>query len=265
MGRDEPEWIGDRFEDCMVEFPDGSQWKFGEKISEKCGDFYADRKMEIVLSESQAVYHCHQQEGPRVGLEAILKVRMQVPSEYPAHPDPFVRSQEAMRRGVSGATSTELRTLKYLNEKGCTVVPRLLNSITYSQDISMLVPKGYLVILVMEKCPGVVLSDFWDYEKPKRDKIRKAFRRDYRELISYSAHATDPGLRNIIYDEVEDKCWFIDHEHTSILKSDKEEATSENLPVRRSDFVRWELENWRPEDYEMSGQDYDKHDDSDSS
>lgn len=53
MGCDIPEWIGDRFDDYMVKFPDGSQWKFDEKISEKHLDFYADRNMETVLTESK--------------------------------------------------------------------------------------------------------------------------------------------------------------------------------------------------------------------
>lgn len=88
----------------------------------------------------------------------------------------------------------------------------------------MLVPRGYLVVLIMEKCPGVTLSDFWDYDEAKREKIRDAFHRDYmygfppfhyllrsglillgRKLMACFAYHGDPGLRNIIYDEQENK------------------------------------------------------------
>lgn len=44
----------------------------------------------------------------------------------------------------------------------------------------MPIPGGYMAILVMEKCPGVVLSDFWSFEESKKEKIRKAFLRDFR-------------------------------------------------------------------------------------
>ncbi|KAM5461424.1 hypothetical protein McanCB49686_000223 [Microsporum canis] len=95
--------------------------------------------------------------------------------------------------------------------------------------------QGYLVVLIMEKCPGVTLSDFWDYDEAKREKIRDAFRRDYMKLMACFAYHGDPGLRNIIYDEQENKCWFIDHESTFITDGPRPTKFYE------SEYVRWGL------------------------
>lgn len=43
----------------------------------------------------------------------------------------------------------------------------------------MPVPGSYIIFLIIEKCPGVELTDFWDYDEAKRKKIRDAFRKNY--------------------------------------------------------------------------------------
>ncbi|KAK2861450.1 hypothetical protein FQN49_004180, partial [Arthroderma sp. PD_2] len=143
-----PEWIGDLFKNEKVTCPDGSRWKFDEKISEK--SFVFDGYDDEIIGESQVVYHCHQVKGPSVGMEAIVKIRMQVPAKYPASPDPWVRAREALVDKVAAPTAQEIETLKYLTEKSCTVAPHLIHYINSSQLTYMPIPNGYLVLLIME-------------------------------------------------------------------------------------------------------------------
>ena len=68
--------------------------------------------------------------------------------------------------------------MKHFNAMGCSVTPKLLHLVnSWQEEPGMPIPGGYMVALVMEKVPGVDLRDFWDYDSPKRDKIRGAFRR----------------------------------------------------------------------------------------
>lgn len=78
MGRGRRIWIREFFNDRELHFKDGTRWKIGRKISEK--SFDTPRKHSSTgyrQGESQAVYECEQIEGPSVGEEAILKIRMQ--------------------------------------------------------------------------------------------------------------------------------------------------------------------------------------------
>lgn len=71
-------WIGDLFKGAFL-LGDGTWWGLREKISEKrlLDQEGRDRNNGITLVEAQAVYHCMQTEGPEVGKEAIMKVRLQ--------------------------------------------------------------------------------------------------------------------------------------------------------------------------------------------
>ncbi|EFQ96686.1 hypothetical protein MGYG_08609 [Nannizzia gypsea CBS 118893] len=195
--------------------PDGSIWSFGKKIKES--SFLLDYdEDEPSVAESKAVYHCHQVKGPNVGMEAIAKVRMQVPTTYPASPIPQVRACEAFMDKVAYPTAQEIQVNMHLNEKNCTVAPRLLHYLKHTQtNPSMPVPGGYIVILIMEKCPGVPLIDFWQYDEAKKREDTESVSK----FLSCFVDPEDPGLQNIIYDEQEDKCWFIDHEQTFITES----------------------------------------------
>lgn len=98
-----------------------------------------------------------------------------VPPDVPASFNPAVRAKIAEDQPASW-TRLEIQTLTYLNEKKCKVVPQLLSLVRSCQDGPyMPVPNGYLVFLVMEEVSGVSLVDFWEYDRPKRDKIRASF------------------------------------------------------------------------------------------
>ncbi|KAM5442272.1 hypothetical protein MferCBS31731_002646 [Microsporum ferrugineum] len=55
------------------------------------------------------------------------------------------------------------------------------------------------------------------------------------KLMACFAYHGDPGLRNIVYDEQENKCWFIDHESTFITDGPRPTKFYE------SEYVRWGL------------------------
>lgn len=44
------------------------------------------------------------------------------------------------------------------------------------QTEEMCLPGGYIVFMLMEKLPGKMILDFWDYDLETRDRIREAFK-----------------------------------------------------------------------------------------
>ncbi|PGH06056.1 hypothetical protein GX51_02647 [Blastomyces parvus] len=211
MGRLDHNWIGSFFNGYVLVFPDDTEWQVEAKISEKCDYLVAEEYPHVLekdLSESQAVYHCRQTAGPEVGQEGIMKIRMQVPTKYPESMDPEERAKEAVTK-LGPWTANEINNLTDLNEKGCSVTPKLLTWDRFQQSSEMLVPGGYVAILVMEKLPGVSLdSSFWKYDREKRDNVRAAFRIALTELFGNDASHSDKRLANIHYDEKNDK-WYV--------------------------------------------------------
>ncbi|PGH33747.1 hypothetical protein GX50_03404 [[Emmonsia] crescens] len=80
-------------------------------------------------------------------------------------------------RPSSRSACKEILRLKYFNEKDCSVTPLLLHKEKIIQGPNLPIPGGYIVFIVMEKVPGVPLTDFWTYDRPKRDRFREAFRK----------------------------------------------------------------------------------------
>ncbi|KAM5437313.1 hypothetical protein McanCB21832_002022 [Microsporum canis] len=167
-------WIENLFHGYTLWSMDNqTAWRIREKLSERA-TLYIDNA-ENTVAEGQAVYVCQQVHGESVGMEAIMKIRLQVPPEYPPNRDP-----EALKKLASNIPSVlvkdEVGALKHFNKAGCKVTPKLIDLVPALQPSNCPVPDGYIVFIVMEKVPGVPLSDFWEYDLAKRDKIRAAFR-----------------------------------------------------------------------------------------
>ncbi|KAK2809060.1 hypothetical protein FQN50_004113 [Emmonsiellopsis sp. PD_5] len=247
MGRLNRNWLDPIFSDgYLISFPnDNTEWRVGAKISEKCDYLMAKEYpgvLEKDLCESQAVYHCRQTAGPEVGREAIMKIRMQVPTKYPKNPDPKERAKEAAKK-LGPWTANEINNLTDLNAKGCSVTPKLLTWYKFHQEDDMLVPGGYVAVLVMEKLPGMSLdSSFWEYDREKRDKIRAAFRAALTELLSHNAEPADERLPNIHYDEENDKCYILDYEDVHPPLGDR------SIPWSDSQYTYWNLAYWSFDD-----------------
>ncbi|KAL4934954.1 hypothetical protein BDV06DRAFT_207948 [Aspergillus oleicola] len=241
-------WIGNRFEDHVFIPPNGTEWRIGRKLSEKA--LPANPRLYDLggnTSEAQAVFEVQQIYGPSVGEKAILKIRMQLPEGYERYvsPDPKVRARYASENPTSW-TIQEFQTLSWLTEGGCSVTPRLLHTTNSGQnDDTMPVPGGWLVCLLMEMVPGVPMTEFRHYDLAKRDKIRQAFLRSMTELFSHNVMHFDHGPRNILYDEEQDKIYFVDFEDSHV-------NTAATKPMSASfedeDIVKGELKMWGLDD-----------------
>ncbi|KAF3480057.1 uncharacterized protein GIQ15_05404 [Arthroderma uncinatum] len=205
------DWIGDLFDNLVIWCNDDkSEWLIQEKLSERAtfcpGTVTGTRKP---LAEGQAVYTCRQIEGKSVGMEAIVKIRLQVPPEYPASKIPAVRKRLASTE-PSSWTNQEVGSLRHFNKKGCKVTPKLFNVKRSLQEWGHSpVPGGYIMFIVMEKVPGVPLTHFWEYDMAKRNKIRAAFRKSLD--------------------------WFVDFEH--IFVDEKKEP----MKFSEGDYILWGL------------------------
>ncbi|KKZ60974.1 hypothetical protein EMCG_04397 [[Emmonsia] crescens] len=240
-------WIGDLFDAFPLWCPDGTVWEIGKKLSERAS--FAPAEISgtgWAIAEAQAVYICHQVEGPSIGMEAIVKVRLQVPPKYPPNLNPHVRRKLALTN-PSFWTAAEVSNLRHFNQKGCKVTPKLLAVKRSLQEWDcMPVPGGYLVFMVMERVPGVPLVDFWDYDFEKREKIRAAFQEGLKELFSHHGRPMDNHLGNIIYDEENNKCWFVDYEdvHVNEKRKPKEFTKSEYFFWGLASHEYGEVEEW---------------------
>ncbi|KLJ06142.1 hypothetical protein EMPG_10436 [Blastomyces silverae] len=207
MGKIITQWIGDLFDGLRIACTDGTSWDFEDKISERSSvNSSLCLKSKIPEADAQAVYNARQFQGASVGSEAIIKVRMQIPPKEGVHP------AQCATRQPSSTTVEEILRLEYFNEKGCSVTPRLLHKEKIIQGPNLPTPGGYIVFIVMEKVPGVPLTDFWTYDRPKRDRIREAFQKGMTEIRSFGGYSIDMGLQNLIYDEKRGKCYFVDYE-----------------------------------------------------
>ncbi|KAK2812028.1 hypothetical protein FQN50_001737 [Emmonsiellopsis sp. PD_5] len=228
MGKIITRWIDKLFDGLRLRCTDGTMWDFEDKISERSsvlnGVCY-----KIPEADAQAVYNARQFQGPSVGSEAIIKVRMQIPPKEGVDPAQYATPQP------SSTTISEIVCLEYFNEKGCSVTPRLLHKEKILQGPNLAMPGGYIVFIVMEKVPGVPLTDFWTYDRPKRDRIREAFRKGMTEISSFGGYSIDMCLRNLVYDEQEDKCYFVDYEGFCI------DTSKTNFPIDQSDYHFWGL------------------------
>ncbi|PGH09853.1 hypothetical protein AJ79_05579 [Helicocarpus griseus UAMH5409] len=72
----------------------------------------------------------------------------------------------------------------------------------------MPVPGAYIAFVLMQKVPGVPLTNFWEYSPEKRQKIRAAFRVAMNGLLRNHAYVHDRRPENVIYDEEQDK-WYL--------------------------------------------------------
>lgn len=139
-------------------------------------------------AEAIAVFHCLKLE-PNPGIEGILKIRARwfLRRPYPIfyiflysltydfHSIPEYNEPE--NKNVNYLTEQELQILQVLTKTGCSSAPKLLAEARFTQSEDMCDPGGYVMCIVMEALPGVPLdpNEYWEFDREKRDRIRKAF------------------------------------------------------------------------------------------
>lgn len=113
----------------------------------------------------------------------------------------------------------EIRVLKYLQEKGCPFVPRVL-----AQDDEKL-------YMVTTNCGSIV-------DKISQDRLRRLFT----ELEGYGVRHSDPYARNVTYNADLGRFCLIDFEFATILESGEGFSLEELEEMNRGDRRRAALE-----------------------
>ncbi|KAE8153515.1 hypothetical protein BDV25DRAFT_136806 [Aspergillus avenaceus] len=145
-----------------------TEWRLGKVQSEKYRNHYQRHYGET--GDICSVCVATQTEGPSVGMKAVVKIKVQVQRWTRAFPD----DDEIL---LTDEIERELDNLTRLTEGGCTATPRLIDSNMVRQDNGYLNPGGYIVVLLMEKLPGMNLLGFANFSLEKRNQVRIAFGR----------------------------------------------------------------------------------------
>lgn len=117
-----------------------------------------------------------------------------MPLSSPANPDSEERAKLAVDQ-VSWLGQQEVLCLEHLNERNCSVTPRLIPDIVVKQPDDMWIPGGYLMFVVMEKVPGEDLTDHWERPLAERQKIQAAFK----EALTYVLLISRVFLSRLMY------------------------------------------------------------------
>ncbi|KAH7086526.1 hypothetical protein FB567DRAFT_528167 [Paraphoma chrysanthemicola] len=119
-------------------------------------------------------------------------------------------------------TVQEVTAFHRLSNLRCQSTPQLLQFMetavrpgTHKEGIA----RGFLVIILMTKVPGVQLSyqAVCAMSKAKRDEAREAFREALEDVWACGVQPNDSTLRNIVWDEQHRKCYIVDLEDCRVV------------------------------------------------
>ncbi|KAF2785889.1 hypothetical protein K505DRAFT_261098 [Melanomma pulvis-pyrius CBS 109.77] len=138
------------------------------------------------------------------------------------------------------ATLDEIKALTHLRREGCKSTPHLLGHVANPMEEEegideQKMAEGYAVFILMTKLPGerIDYHKYWKLSKTQRDEIRAAFKEALLEVFSHHIYPDDCALRNILWDEEARKCYIVDFEDYSVVKTPSE---------FKDDYFRyWEL------------------------
>lgn len=268
-----PCFLGNALDNRIVSFPNQTTWRLSKKVTEKPwqGSSHEDRKKQRgedknelwAPSEAHAVYECIQVKGPQPDTLAIIKIRIEVPLNPEEHCDPKKRVKEASGMRLHRNTTREIATLDKLTAAGCSSSPTLLSVKIEMQTKSasylrypgegMVSPsyisssgerywlsEGYIVYILMAKLPGQPLSylTFWNdqlFTEHERDEVRKAFKEAFTEFKQLGIIHGDEKMENLLWDNERKKCYIIDMELSSEIK------TCPAILWEEQDFFPWGL------------------------
>ena len=83
------------------------------------------------------------------------------------------------RQDLPRNARAELEGLETLTQNQCTSSPRLVNYVQCEQDETMWIPGGYLLFILMTRCPGIPIENFDREPLLKHDEILQAFEDAY--------------------------------------------------------------------------------------
>ncbi|CAI7580301.1 unnamed protein product [Penicillium glandicola] len=126
---------------------------------------------------------------------------MRIYKQIPIAGTEFAKAPIRASQAVKSYEPKELTALKFLEEKGCDVIPQLLGYQFDQQDDDDTVPGGFITYVTWEKVPGESLDmqGFWSSSFSQREEIRLKFREVY-EKLEACGYSPCPGTRKIMYD-----------------------------------------------------------------
>ncbi|KAH8811426.1 hypothetical protein F5884DRAFT_782070 [Xylogone sp. PMI_703] len=203
-------WFDDeRFIGSEITFqqPHLSSWKLERKIIEH-EDLEVEEFASPGCSEARAVFICKSRDGSK---EAIMRIRMQIPYTSTLGRTATSRAKQATH-GLPPIARMEIKALEALTNAKCSSAPKLLAWKVDKQDWDSWVPGGYLVYVLMEKLPGIIVDDFFGLDRQERDEMRRCLKRAWLECMECGVINIDEGLRNVLWDKENRKCYIIDFE-----------------------------------------------------
>ncbi|KAL5340318.1 hypothetical protein BJX70DRAFT_361414 [Aspergillus crustosus] len=117
---------------------------------------------------------------------------------------------ERERQATSTLTENglrELEPLQILTENKCESTPTIREYHITQQGDDDLVPGGFLHYILMDRVPGVELSQdvFWSLDREERDDIREAFQTAWLQCLEAGVRAS---MGHLFWDRESSKMWF---------------------------------------------------------
>ncbi|KAF3385693.1 hypothetical protein DPV78_012595 [Talaromyces pinophilus] len=210
-----PDWDNQviDFETSVHPFP-AEQWKIVRKLNEKYIQMGKEEWEDFGCAPMKAIalFECVDEND---GQSAFMKIYMQIP--YAG--SEFFSSTYRRQQATPDAEIAELSALQKLQANKCKSAPKLLNWKKEIQDDSGLVPGGFLVYLIIEKLPGIILSRarFWELSRTERDKIRDAFETSYKDCLASGAIQTAGVLGDhLLWDDANQKIYILGFRNSSL-------------------------------------------------
>ncbi|KAK2767508.1 hypothetical protein FQN54_003665 [Arachnomyces sp. PD_36] len=206
-------WVSDRDPSDLLKIGrSGAKWRLVPVFAERVFHDY-DEPQKAHISEVSATCLATQVEGRKVGKQAIVKIRKQIPTDAECpedvEPEDLARTKPC-RYGIWA--SYEFYNYKRLGELRCRCTPKLLGHKLVSQSEDDDVPGGFILYLLIQKLPGRNLVNFGDLPISERDEVRLAFAKAIREFYALGYKHDDPDRRNLIWNPKKKKCYIIDLE-----------------------------------------------------
>ncbi|KAH8804894.1 hypothetical protein F5884DRAFT_430267 [Xylogone sp. PMI_703] len=207
-------WFGDAWDGMEVAFPacDGqpsTTWILGAKLAK---DKYALTPAWYPQDRcgpncAWVPFSCTQvgTSGP----EHVIKVHMQIPRMGTMSDRVASRAKQA-RTKLSAKARKELEALENLTRQGSQSTPTLVNFTQTTQDNDGWVPGGFILFLLMTKCPGTPIEKFQLKPDAEREKIRKAFEVAYKDCYRCGVIPADNSHDNLLWDSATETFHFVD-------------------------------------------------------
>ncbi|KAJ5193548.1 hypothetical protein N7449_009690 [Penicillium cf. viridicatum] len=110
---------------------------------------------------------------------------MRMYKQIPIAVTEFEKAPIRAAQAVKSHEPTELTAFKFLEQKGCDVIPRLLGYQSDQQDRDDTVPGGFIMYVIWEKVPGEFIDweKFWSSSFSQREEIRLKFYEVYEYVL----------------------------------------------------------------------------------